>query len=289
MAKLISLVVFLLFSLNLSAQSDPQSNTEVRVAVVTKTGDRFRGLLVRQDETQLVVLTGFGEISIDKKDILKLDYVDQNKTGLYGNITSSSEHSGSHYLFGQSGFGLKKGQAYYENVYLFYNSYTVGLSDNFSLTAGIELITLLFAGEVPGLFLTPKVHFPFNGGAFSLSSSFIHIAGSTAGLFQSAVSLGDLNKNFTFGVGYGLSFGNGNDGSVTLNFSGVTRVSDNISLVSENYLLVGEFETTGILSFGIRIHSRTNNNFLTLSLLRPTEDTGLFLFFPFFSGTVAIN
>ena len=109
------------------------------------------------------------------------------------------------------------------------------------------------------------------------------------GLFQSAVTLGDLDKNFTFGVGYGLSFGNDDDGIVPINFSGVTRVSDNISLVSENYLIVGNFGATGILSFGIRFHSRTNNNFLTLSLLRPTEDTGLFLFVPFFSGTIAIN
>ena len=292
MAKLISLFVFLLFSLNLSAQSDPQLNTEVRVEVVTKTGDRFSGFLVSQDETRLVLLTGFGKISIDKKDIHKLDYVDQNKTGLYRNLTSSSEHSGSHYLFGQSGFGLKKGQAYYENVYLFLNSYTVGLTDNFSLSAGIELFSL-FAGEPPGLFLTPKVHFPFNGGAFSLSPSFIYVDGSTVGLIQSAVTLGNLDKNFTIGVGYGLSFGSesfgSNDSIVAISFSGVTRVSERISLISENVLLL-EQGIDALFSLGIRVHSKFKNSFLTISLFRPTDgDLGPVPALPFFSGTVAIN
>jgi len=287
MTNKILFLLLILFSISSIAQGQDAKEDE-KIVITTKSGDIIKGTLKSQDAAQMIIQTSFGEAIVQKSDISNLKIND----GTYA--TRSTEHSGSHYLINQSAFGLKKGQSYYENVYLFLNSYTTGITDNFSFTIGADVSPLLFGGQRPGIYLTPKVHFPYDGGAFSVGSTLLsyEIDGEslTLGILQGNLSFGDLDRNLTIGTGFGYTFEDGFEDSVVPIFlSGITRVSDKISLVSENWIAVGDFQTVGILSFGIRIHSQTKSNFLTISLFRPTVDTGPLLAVPFFSGTVAIK
>ncbi len=286
MQKLFIFLCLSFYSLVLCGQQEVAGLSPL-VQIETHAGDKINGLLLRQDDTHIVLQTSMGEMKIGKINIAKLDYIRDN-------IELSGEYSGSHYLLSQSAFGLRKGQSYYENVALFFNSYTYGVSDNFSITGGVELVPLLFFGQLPGLFVTPKVHFPFEKGAGSLSTSILSytIDGDsfTAGVLQGALTFGSHEKNVTIGAGFGYDFQSGFETSIVpITISGMARISDRLSFISENVIVATGDDSVAILSAGLRIFSRSKNNFLTVALFRPTVDTGPLLVLPLFSGTVAIK
>jgi len=61
-----------------------------------------------------------------------------------------------------------------------------------------------------------------------------------------------------------------------------------LSLITENVFVTGSGFIEGVISGGVRIHGKSGN-FLTISLFRPTEDTGPLIAIPFFSGTVRLK
>lgn len=265
-------------------------DTNEKVKIVTKDGTVLTGTLSLSDSDSVTIKTAYGENKIDRSEIVSLDYTDRK--GDNASEEDLDRYSASHYLFGQSAHGLKKGQLYYENTYLFLNSFTYGVSDNFSIGGGFEVASPLFGGEFPITFIAPKLSIPFEGGAFAITSTLFVLpydGGFAAGLLSGAVTIGSLRSNFTLGVGAGYTFDDGiEDGFVPFSVSGIQRVSEKLSLITENVFVTGSGFTEGIISGGVRIHGR-NGNFLTISLFRPTEDTGPLVALPFFSGTVILK
>jgi len=265
-----------------------QEDTEAtKVSITKKNGDRISGTLVNQSEGKIIISTFYGEVVVSTDDIVEIEYDTAGTIKL-------SEYSASQYLVIQSAFGLKKGQAYYKNTLLFFNSFSWGVNDNFTLTAGTELVSLLTEGVFPSLYVVPKLHFPFRKGSVSAGSSIVryHTANDVAyvTLLQGNVSIGDLDSNLTLGAGYGYRFDAGDrQNAIQLGLSGIAKLSDKTSLISENWLLSGDFDTIGIFSLGVRFHSRTRNNFLTVAFVRPTGDFISSFVWPFLSGTVVIN
>jgi len=157
---------------------------------------------------------------------------------------------------------------------------------------GGEAVSLL-VGAFPVLFVTPKFSVPFKGGAFSVSTSLFTVPSndfSTGGLLQGSLTLGNRRDNFTIGTGIVYGFSSGfDDQFLPVILSGMKQVSEKISLVSENWFVTSFGDTFGILSFGVRIHSRTKNNYLSIALTRTTEDQGNLIAIPFISGVVAIK
>jgi len=282
--KILPIIIFAIFSFTLSAQvTDTLAQRTVKIK--TLDGTIISGELLSQDANTMTVKAHYGQSTIKKSNIAELEYI-QEPQDLRGN-----SYSGSHYLFNQSAFSLGKGRTYYENTYLALNAFTFGVPDNFSVTAGMEFVSL-FASRFPGIFVTPKVSIPFEGGAFALSTTFFTYPSESfnVGIMQATFTLGDLDNNFSVGAGYGYSFEDGfQDDVIPVFISGITRVSDRVSILSENVIVTGDGFTEGVLSAGVRVHGKKSNNFLTVSLMRPTEDTGSLIAWPFFSGTVAIR
>ena len=280
--------VLLSFFLLLISVSCFGQDVNEKVKIVTNDGTVLTGTLSLSDSESVTIKTAYGETKINRSEIVSLDYIDRESD----DDSEDDRYSGSHYLFGQSAYGLKKGQAYYENTYLFLNSFTYGVSDNFSIGGGFEVASPLFGGEFPITFITPKLSIPFEGGAFAVTSTvfvFPYDGGFAAGLLSGALTLGNLRSNFTLGVGAGFTFEDGiEDGFVPFSVSGIQRVSEKLSLITENVFVAGDGFTEGIISGGVRIHGE-NGNFLTISLFRPTEDTGFVFALPFFSGTVILK
>lgn len=211
-------------------------------------------------------------------------------------LTSDETYSASHYFVNNSGYGLRKGQAYYENIYVLYNSVSYGVTDNFSISTGLEVGSLLFASEFPVITVSPKLSFPFknDSGAFALSSTFLTTSfGSgftTVGLLQGHLTLGNRFNNVTIGSGFGFSFEDGvADGVLPIQLGAMVRIKDNLSLVTDNNFFTGDGFFEGVYSLGLRVHSKKNNNFLTAGLWRVTEDTGPLIAIPFVSGTVVFK
>lgn len=162
-------------------------------------------------------------------------------------------HHQSKYFISPTGFGLKKGEKYYQNIYSIYNSVGFGITDNFSINAGIIPFSLVgFDGLL--LNINPKFSIP-------LEDNF-HV-GITSSLFVFFDDLDDLNDTDSFGSVSGvITYGNTNNnisiavgGLVadsfivpTTTISGQFRFSKNIFIISENWI-----SPFLISSLGIRI------------------------------------
>lgn len=177
-------------------------------------------------------------------------------------ISNTSIHKGEYwfenpnatrYLFGPSAFNLKKGEGYYQNTYLLLNSFNYGVTDYFSIGGGIELLTL-FNGS-PAFVLTPKVGFQ-TGPKTSMGGGILYANlgdigdRSNFGIAYGVVTRGTVDKNFTVGLGWGI-IDNEFSSRPIITFSGMTRLSKKIALVSENWIVPADIYYP-LFSYGIR-------------------------------------
>lgn len=174
------------------------------------------------------------------------------------------------YLFMPSAFSLAKGEAYYQNTYILFNSINYGITDRFTLGGGFSILGL-FPTILPGQYiLTPKYsapmsdNFHFGGGLllgfatnpsfFSSSSNQIEV--DFGGILYTMGTLGNREKNLTLGVGF--AYGGGEvSRSPVITFSGMTRLGRKLSFVSENWWIPGTdvFDGGGtlVVSYALRI------------------------------------
>ena len=287
--RVVTILILMIFSFQgISQEHEEKSNDRV-VTINLLDGSIITGSLSKENEETITVNSSYGTTTIERKNIKSLTYTNR---GSSDEGRKDDSYGSTHYLLTQSGYTLRKGQSYYENTYLFFNSYTRGYTDNFSLSFGGEAFSLL-AGNIPTVFVTPKYSIPFSGGAFSVSTTIFTVPSedfTSGGFLQGSLTLGDREDNFTIGSGIGYGFSGGfDDGFIPIIISGMTQVSPKISLVSENWFITSFGDFFGILSAGVRIHSRTKNNFLTVGLVRTTEDQGGVFAVPFISGLIAIK
>jgi len=279
--QLILLFVSLFISISLIAQ---EKVTEKYVKITTKDGTHIQGTVIEENEETMVIQSSFGESIIYRSNIEEIEFVSEldNTENLY---------SGSHYLFNQSAFNLKKGESYYENTYLFLNSFSFGITDNFSITAGLEAASIVFGPAVPGLFVNPKFSIPFKRGVFGITTPFIFgtSEGAAFGGLQGVLTLGTPSRNISFGGGAGINLKRSEDSTVYIfQVSALLPVSNKVSFICENYVTIIDSNSTTLITPGVRIFSKKKQNFLTVSLIIPTGDIGI-IGFPFFSGTVALK
>jgi len=122
-------------------------------------------------------------------------------------------YNSTHLFLAPTGFGLKKGQSYYQNILLFGNSYSHGISDVFSITVGGEIASLLFSSRIPILYIAPKFSFEVSNsvstsvGAIFFTSPQEDFTG--VGLAYGALSFGYRNNNLSLGAAFVFSSGNG--------------------------------------------------------------------------------
>ncbi len=240
--KLIALTVFLclFFSVNtLLAQIDSIKIDKI-VIVETLDGNRFTGKLVERTGNKIVIETqsaGRVTLEINKlKSIMEGDAKRIKPDGYWFENPHATRN-----FFAPTGFGLRKGEGYYQNILVGLNQFSYGISDNFSLGGGFEIFSL-FAGHVPAvLYLTPKASFKagknYNVGVGALIGSFgIDKDRVGAGLLYLTNTFGNRDKNFTAAIGYGYA-----NGSLakkpTLNIGAQIRGGKKWTFVTENYFI----------------------------------------------------
>lgn len=219
----------------------------------TEDGNTFIGSIVEEDGTLVILLTEmYGQVHIPVSQI-KLRRELKKSNLVEGEHWFSNPHA-TRYFFMTNGYGLRKGEAYYQNTWIMFNQVNYGLTKNFSLGGGLVPL-FLFAGAPTPVFLTPKVTIPIvkekiNVGAGGL---FAHVLGEgvSFGIGYGALSLGNRDNNLTLGAGWAFLDSEWAD-SPTLTLSGMTRVGRKTYLLTENYYIGIEGFSLGILSFGGR-------------------------------------
>lgn len=244
-----------LFLLVLSSVSYAQDDTGTLYRIVTTDGNVYIGTVVSEDEEKIVFLEDkLGQITIPRNSIKSMKEVhpDQLKDGEYW---FENPH-GTRYLFSTSAIGLKKGEGYYQNTWIFFNNVNYGLTDKFSVGAGLIPVFLFGSSSTPVWFL-PKVSIPIANDNLHLAAGgmFGGVIGAGEsfgiGLAYGSITAGDTDNNVTFGVGFG--YGDGEWSDVPLfNLNGITRLNRTLYLISENYLISVGGETAGFISAALR-------------------------------------
>ena len=159
---------------------------------------------------------------------------------LKGNELWLSDRNRTRYLYAPSAMMLKQGEGYISQKELIFTSASVGLTDNLSVLAG----GVLPLWAVPGAF---NVIFALKGG-FSINDN-VHLAAGAEtlvlpniggfGFVFATGTVGNPTYHASVSVGRPFLFGNNTTQSVgdpIIVVSGNARVTQNLALVTENWL-----------------------------------------------------
>lgn len=244
----------LLFFLFCSAFSIAQTIDSTIVKIETSDGNEFLGKIVTQDTLSIVLNTDlYGELTIQKANI-KSKKIVQSQQIKDGKLWFDNPQS-TRYFWAPNGYGLKKGEGYYQNICVLWNQFTYGISDNFSLGAGVVPL-FLFAGAPTPIFATLKISIPIQKDKFNLAAG--AIAGTVIGedfggfgILYGTSTFGTPDNNVSIGLGYGFAEGE-LASSPLINISGLFRISSRGYILTENYYLQLDGERVVLISFGGR-------------------------------------
>jgi hypothetical protein len=218
-------------------------------------------------EIEVVIFSAtMGEVHLQKENIKSMTPVlsiNDKKSGVwYANPNPSK------YLLGNSAIPMEKHTGYYQNTWIFVNSFSYAFTKNISLAGGFEIFSLLAGGEGPyAFYINPKASFKitenFYAGGNILYANTIKTVEDFGGLatLNAFATYGNKNTNLTGAVGFGWADGEFSPRPVLI-ISGMIRASKRIAFVSENWVVPKLDETTtdsysyyGIFSYGIRFLS----------------------------------
>jgi len=234
--------------------SAQHNNEQVIYKIQTKDGNGYTGYMASSDSLKLLFHdVKLGEIAIPKSEISTMAPLDakQLKKGKYwtGNPQSTR------YFFSPDGYGLSKGEGYYQNLWVLANSFAVGLTDYLSIGAG-AIPLFLIAGAPTPAWLTAKISIPVvknkvNLGAGILTGTVFGVEKSGFGIFYGISTFGSRDRNISLGLGYGFSGGSVSNAPM-INVNGMYRIGARSYLLTENYFLPDGSNTSLMMMLGAR-------------------------------------
>jgi hypothetical protein len=254
MARLVC--IGLLSLLAVSARAQVPADTAQVWRVETHDGNEYIGKILERSGGVLRLQTEtLGLLSIQEADIVRVQVVVDRQ--LVGGEVWADNPQATRYFWGPNGYGLKEGEAYFQNVWILFNQVSVGISDHASLGLGL-IPVFLWGAEAAPIWLTPKVSIPLatekvNLGAGALVGTVLGagIGSEFAGIAYGIATVGSRDRNATFGLGYGFADGEwGRHPAITL--SGMIRRGRRHYLLFENYFLSAGGESLAIAMFGGR-------------------------------------
>ena len=257
MKKLIALLT-LASCMLLSLQSMSQEKKDTTYRVETVDGNEYIGKIVSRDSSGITLsTTQLGTITIRAADIKRVSVIDSIKIE-NGRAWLDNPQS-SKYFVAPSGYGLKKGEGYYQNVWIFFNQFSYGLTNYFSIGAGIVPL-FLFAGAETPVWINPKFSIPvvkdkFNVGVGILAGTVIGLEESGFGILYGTGTIGSRDRNMSIGLGWGYSDG-GMSKSPTFTLAGMYRTGPRWYLLTENYYIGISDDPLAVISFGGRYVTR---------------------------------
>ncbi len=265
-------IQFLVSNTNLQAQGEIQQFTipgPTELSLIRMKGEAgisYVGTIIDRNDKEITILTDANtKIQIALSNVQDIRVIPKSQIH-NGEYWFENPHHSRHY-FMKSGLHLKKGEATYQNTYLFFHSFNWAVTDNLTLGISFELLSILFSGQSkrnaidfdPIYVLTPQytiqVHDNWRMGIGIMYGQVADIFENIA-IGYGLLTYGNSEHNATLGLGLG-SFDYGYYGTksdLVVNLSGMTRITKHISLVTENWFYPKEKDwgSTEIFTYGMR-------------------------------------
>ena len=287
-----SICIFIIFvllnNLQCFGQNVPDSTRTMRVETID--GNVFIGYVITEDSSNLVIKTeNLGDLKIPLNKIKsKTELKEVKKVGSEFWLPNPQS---SRYFWAPNGYGLEEGSSYYQNIWVLYNQFSVGLTDNFSMGAGM-LPLFLFGGASTPIWIVPKLSIPvienkFNVGTGAFLGTIVGEQTGVFGLLYGTSTFGSRDKNMSLGLAYGFADGEWLKIPI-INASCLIRTGPKGYFVSENYVITFDGEAVVLISVGGR--SIIRNIGLDYSLWIPMgAAVDNFVAIPFLGVTIPIG
>ncbi len=252
--KIFHLALVLCFMASFQTTFAQDLNDTTAYRITTKDGNVYTGTVINREPGKILLKTAnIGEITIVVSDISVIQAIDPNKFRKGGYWFENPQ--ATRYLWTSNGYGLKKGEGYYQNVWVLFNQVAYGITDNISIGGGV-LPLFFFGGASTPVWITPKVSIPIardkvNLGVGALVGTVIGEDESGFGILYGITTFGSKDRNISIGLGWG--YGGGETASTpTITVSGMLRTGPRGYILTENYFIDVGSETFGLLSLGGR-------------------------------------
>lgn len=222
--------VFIFFVNTSFSQELPDST---RVKITTKTGNVLIGNITEENDDEVKIqVEDIGVVTIKRSEIKEMVRLGINSDSV---LDWPYHFQTSNYFTSHSAYGLKKKEGYYQNVWIFFNNVSYGVTDNLSVGLGTYatfFFTDVFPFWVTARYSMPIVENKFNIGVGGVLGS---VEDTNFGYVYGMATLGPRDRNITIGVGSGFAEGEFSDLLFTID--GIYRVSPKFYLIIENYLI----------------------------------------------------
>jgi hypothetical protein len=211
MARYILLIIIALNFFILSSQNCDDKKVTIKM-LKTKDGTTIFGDMVNSTDSSITINTNsLGILNIPTSQILSNNDVVCSKVK-NGELWYENPSS-NYYLVAPTAYSPGKGNFYYRNSFLLFNILGYGISNHFSIHAGLDFLTLFQkrhnSENVPAFMLMPKLDYQV-AKKLRLGSSLIYINDNNSYNDESIAILlisstyGDEDKNLSFSFGYDL-------------------------------------------------------------------------------------
>ena len=274
-------------------QSKPYIPHSATYRVELKDGTVLKGKLISETEAEIEIqLENVGHLTIDRNKIKRLIPL----VGVSSEIKKSFWFKNPHatrLLFAPTAIPLKRGEGYYQNIYIVANMFNYGVIDNLSIGGGFDFITM-FANTDEGWH--PMLNFNIKSG-FQVADNFHAGAGGmyitmpgefSAGIAYGLGTVGSHNSNLTLGLGWGFVDETFEEKPFIM-IGGMARISEKLWFVSENWIApLDDNKYYLAVSYGIRFAS--NRIAVDLAFINSKDIfEAIFIGFPFVDFVIKLG
>jgi len=257
---IVGIAIFSLFRVNgQNSTGTVAIKTDKQYEIVLNDGAVFTGTILSRDSATIVFQTNsIARIDIPVRQMKSLKEIQPPIPGKRSYKLANPFPT--KYFFTQSAINLQKGEGYYQNTYVFLNSVNYGITNYFSIGAGVEILSTI--GSIssntfsPTWYIAPKLGFKVSdrfylGGGVTFANIGGFFDNAKIGMGYGLATFGSTEHNFSIGMTNIYDIDN-HDNTVLVTLAGMTRVSERLALVTENYISTSNDIGNSIFSYGIR-------------------------------------
>jgi hypothetical protein len=247
----------LVFSVSaLNAQSHDESEPFYLVEMLDK--NQFFGRITAETDDYIILQTdNLGDLKIQRDLVKRISVVKQTEL-VDGKIWPENTQD-SRYFWAPNGYGMKKGDGYYQNIWVLFNQASYAFSDRFTFGVGMIPTVLFGLSDLP-VWFTPKYSIPIidnklNVGVGTIFATVIGQSGGV-GLLYATATAGSRHHNVSVGMAYGYTLHEMAKIPV-FQLGGMSRVGAKSYLLCESYILTSDQQVAGLFLLGGRQLVRT--------------------------------